>query len=114
MSIGAVSGLSAYQNALADFSKAQKSFQSTASNIAKTSTENAATSFSETLNSSLTSVNDLQAQKGAMVQSFVSGENQNVHELMISMQKASLAVNLTAAVRTKVLEAYRELSKLQF
>ncbi len=49
-----------------------------------------------------------------MITSFASGETQNVHELMISMQKASLAVNLTSAVRNKVLEAYRELSKLQF
>ena len=49
-----------------------------------------------------------------MIQSFASGETQNVHELMITMQKAGLAVNLTAAVRNKVLEAYRELSKLQF
>lgn len=114
MSITAVSGLSAYQNALADFSKTQKSMQSTAASIAKTSTENTVASFSDTLNNSLASVNDLQAQKGAMVQSFVSGETQNVHELMITMQKASLAVNLTSAVRNKVLEAYRELSKLQF
>ena len=56
----------------------------------------------------------MQSQKSAMIQSFASGETQNVHELMITMQKAGLAVNLTAAVRNKVLEAYRELSKLQF
>ena len=61
-----------------------------------------------------TTVNDMQSQKSAMIQSFASGETQNVHELMITMQKAGLAVNLTAAVRNKVLEAYRELSKLQF
>lgn len=70
--------------------------------------------FADTLRDSLTTVNDMQSQKSAMIQSFASGETQNVHELMITMQKAGLAVNLTAAVRNKVLEAYRELSKLQF
>ena len=45
---------------------------------------------------------------------FASGRNQNVHELMITMQKSSLAMKLTTAVRGKVLEAYKELSKMQF
>ncbi len=49
-----------------------------------------------------------------MITSFASGETQNVHELMISMQKASVAMNLTSAVRNKVIEAYKEMSKLQF
>lgn len=39
---------------------------------------------------------------------------QNVHELMITMQKSSLAMKMTSAVRGKVLEAYKELSKMQF
>ena len=62
----------------------------------------------------MNAVNDLQTKKNQMITSFAAGETQNVHELMISMQKASLAVNLTSAVRNTVLEAYRELSKLQF
>ncbi|MEE0814347.1 MAG: flagellar hook-basal body complex protein FliE, partial [Desulfovibrio fairfieldensis] len=35
-------------------------------------------------------------------------------ELMITMQKSSLAMKLTSAVRGKVLEAYKEISKMQF
>jgi flagellar hook-basal body complex protein FliE len=62
----------------------------------------------------LQKVNDLQTEKTSAVESFASGENQNVHELMISLQKAGLAMNLTSAVRNKVMEAYRELSKMQF
>ncbi len=33
---------------------------------------------------------------------------------MITLQKAGLAVNMTSAVRNKVLEAYKELSRIQF
>lgn len=108
-----VTGLQAYNNALADFTKTQRQFQKTAAGLADAKPA-AATSFSETLNNSLATVNNMQAEKSSMIQAFASGETQNVHELMITMQKAGLAVNLTSAVRNKVLEAYRELSRLQF
>jgi len=98
---------------LADFAKARNQVQKSASDIAGAKPA-AVPGFADTLRDSLTTVNDMQSQKSAMIQSFASGETQNVHELMITMQKAGLAVNLTAAVRNKVLEAYRELSKLQF
>lgn len=105
--------IQAYSNALADFQKAQTSLNRKHEETAPAKPVSA-TSFSDTLHDSLNAVNDLQTKKSRMITSFASGETQNVHELMISMQKASLAVNLTSAVRNKVLEAYRELSKLQF
>ncbi|MDM8215637.1 flagellar hook-basal body complex protein FliE [Desulfovibrio piger] len=71
-------------------------------------------SFSQTLSESLARVNDLQQAKAQAVEDFASGRNQNVHELMVTMQKSSLAMKLTTAVRGKVLEAYKELAKLQF
>lgn len=108
-----VTGIQAYNNALAGFTKAQRQFKAAETGIAGDKPA-AVNSFTDTLNQSLATVNDMQAQKSTMIQAFASGENQNVHELMITMQKAGLAVNLTSAVRNKVLEAYRELSKLQF
>lgn len=105
--------IQAYGNAIADFQKAQTSFRKNHESAAPTKAIPTA-NFSDTLHDSLNAVNDLQTKKSQMITSFASGETQNVHELMISMQKASLAVNLTSAVRNKVLEAYRELSKLQF
>lgn len=110
---GDMSGLNAYSNALAEFRKTQGTIKQESSGII--GANNApAQSFTETLQSSLKSVNDLQSEKNTMIESFASGETQNVHELMITMQKAGLAVNLTSAVRNKVLEAYRELTRLQF
>lgn len=115
MSIQSI-GISAYSNAMADFSKAQKSLANTHGEISKSAMgqgiqEN---SFANTLEESLTKVNDMQTEKSAMVKSFASGETQNVHELMITLQKAGLAVKMTTAVRNKVLEGYRELSRIQF
>ena len=71
-------------------------------------------SFTDTLKKSLQKVNDLQEQRNEMIESFAAGEKQNVHELMITLQKAGLAMQMTAAVRNKVLEAYKELMRIQF
>ncbi|SDF28466.1 flagellar hook-basal body complex protein FliE [Desulfovibrio legallii] len=73
-----------------------------------------ASSFTDTATQSLNRVNELQQAKDQAIVDFASGRNQNVHELMIAMQKSSLAMKLTTAVRGKVLEAYKELSKMQF
>ena len=71
-------------------------------------------SFGDTIKSSLNKVNELQSAKAQAIDDFASGRSQNVHELMITMQKSSLAMKLTSAVRGKVLEAYKEISKMQF
>lgn len=107
-------GLNAYATALRNFTQAEKSSQVSSRSASLSSSGSVSSSFSETLRESLGTVNDLQTQKNTMIQSFASGEQQNVHELMISMQKAGLAMNLTAAVRNKVLEAYRELTRISF
>ena len=70
--------------------------------------------FLDTIANSLNRVNELQKAKASAIDDFASGRSQNVHELMITMQKSSLAMKMTSAVRSKVLEAYKEISKMQF
>ena len=110
MSIQSV-GLKAYTNALSNFTKAEKAIKGAGDD---TSSNKVASPFAGALKDSLAKVNDLQQEKKAMITSFASGESQNVHELMISLQKAGLAMNMTAAVRNKAMEAYRELARMQF
>lgn len=71
-------------------------------------------SFSNTVKNSLNRVNELDKAKNQAIEDFASGRRQNVHELMITMQKSSMAMKLTSAVRNKVLEAYKEISRMQF
>ena len=80
----------------------------------KASTTEATQSFAETIEESLAKVNEMQAEKSLMIQDFASGKSQNVHELMITLQKAGLAMDMTSAVRNKVMQAYQELMRLQF
>ncbi len=105
-----ISGISAYADAMRQFTKTDQTIRQHMGQPAARP-ENP---FSETLRQSLGAVNDMQTQKSSMIEAFASGETQNVHELMITLQKAGLAVNMTSAVRNKVLEAYKELTRLQF
>lgn len=74
--------------------------------------QDATRSFTETIKDSLTKVNDMQQEKNGMIESFAAGENQNVHELMITLQKAGLAMNLTSTVRNKIMSAYQEIMRM--
>ncbi|MDK2954683.1 MAG: flagellar hook-basal body complex protein FliE [Desulfovibrionales bacterium] len=69
-------------------------------------------SFATTIKSSLKAVNDQKHESEDMIKSFAAGKTQNVHELMISMQKASVAMSMTSAVRTKVMSAYKEVMNM--
>lgn len=109
MAIASVA-LQAYQKA----SAAQRAFdQKFAQRMTKPEAA-PAESFTSTLKTSLEKVQNLNAEAGKMINSFASGETENVHELMISMQKAGMAVNLTSAVRGKVLQAYQEIMRMPF
>lgn len=71
-------------------------------------------SFTDTMKESLSNVNKLRKESVSMVEAFAAGENQNVHELMIAMQKSSIAMSMTSAVRSKILEAYKEVMRMPF
>ena len=110
MSIITSSAISAYQSSLGIGKGIENKV---ATSLGKTDKPQQG-SFMGALKDSVKKVNELQSQKNEMVESFASGETQNVHELMISLQKAGLAMNMTSAVRGKVLDAYRELTKMSF
>jgi len=76
------------------------------------SAQNEVATFQETMKNSLAEVNELQTEKGAMIEDFASGKNQNVQELMVAMQKADVAMKMTTAVRGKVMEAYKDLMNM--
>ena len=105
-----ITGISAYQDAVRQFNKVSNGIERQLGQFERPP-EN---SFADTMRTSLDKVNGMQTEKNKMIESFASGETQNVHELMITLQKAGIAVNMTSAVRNKVLEAYKELTRLQF
>lgn len=61
----------------------------------------------------VTKVNDLQMQSDKSIQGLASGENKNLHEVMISMEKASISFQFMSSVRNKAMEAYQEVMRMQ-
>jgi len=70
--------------------------------------------FRQVLTEALNNVNALQKSAAAGAQDFALGVDDNIHKVMIATEKAQLAMDMTVAVRNKVLEAYKELMRLQF
>jgi len=61
----------------------------------------------------VTRVNDMQQQSDKAIQGLASGENKNLHEVMISMEKASISFQFMTSVRDKALSAYQEVMRMQ-
>jgi flagellar hook-basal body complex protein FliE len=71
-------------------------------------------SFSEELKSTVKSVNErhLQADQ-SMATASVEGPNK-IHETMIQLEEAEISTRLLLKVRSKALDAYQEIMRMQF
>lgn len=70
--------------------------------------------FGEMLMDVLKEVNQAQNESRATQNAFMTGQpGVEYHDLMIAMERASVAMQLTLQVRNKVLEAYQEINKMQ-
>lgn len=47
------------------------------------------------------------------VRKLATGETNNIHHVMLSLEKAKLSFDLMLQVRTKALEAYQDIMKMQ-
>jgi flagellar hook-basal body complex protein FliE len=52
-----------------------------------------------------------QAERG--LQSLATGEAQNLHQVMISLEEARLGLQLLVQVRNRLLESYQEILRMQ-
>lgn len=70
-------------------------------------------SFMQTLQDSVESVNAQQVQADDLAARFAAGQVENVHDAMISMEKAALSFKFMVEVRNKLLEGYQEVMRMQ-
>jgi len=70
-------------------------------------------SFFDALQSSMEEVNKNQLEADASVKDLIAGKSKNIHETMLQLQKADLSLKTMMQVRNKVLEAYKEIMKMQ-
>lgn len=70
-------------------------------------------SFSEMLATSLAEVNTMQVEANKAIQKLASGQTKNISETMLAVENAELAFKTMNQVRMKVIEAYKEIMRMQ-
>ncbi|MDD5434186.1 MAG: flagellar hook-basal body complex protein FliE [Nitrospira sp.] len=70
-------------------------------------------SFADVLKGSIEKVNGLQAEADQATQQFLVGNDSNIHQVMIAMEKANLSFQMMMQVRNKIVNAYEEMMRMQ-
>lgn len=70
-------------------------------------------SFGDYLKNSIDEVNRLQVESQNYKNLLATGEVDNLHDVMIAAEKANIALQLTMSIRNKVVDAYREIMRMQ-
>lgn len=70
------------------------------------------TSFKTELKQAIQEVDQLQKVADLQTERLVTGQPVDLHNVMITAQKATIALNATIEVRNKVVEAYQEISRM--
>lgn len=70
-------------------------------------------SFGQTLTQALSDVNNLQSEAGKAVESLVSGEGTDLHDVMIAVEKARTSFDLLMEIRNKTIDMYQEIMRIQ-
>lgn len=69
--------------------------------------------FNEIVESFLRDVNTQQVNADAAVQKLVTGETDNVQEVMLQLTQADLSFRMFMELRNKVTDAYQEVMRMQ-
>jgi len=69
--------------------------------------------FADMLQNSINEINSLQQQSADLKSTLVTGELDELHQVMIAAEKSSLSFQLTLQIRNKVVEAYQEIMRMQ-
>src|SRR5580692_8826955 len=66
------------------------------------------------LHQAIDKVGELGSDSDKQIGELVQGNRQDIHNVMIAVEKADVAFQLMMQVRNKIVNAYQEVSKLQF
>lgn len=69
--------------------------------------------FANILKSSIENMNNVEALSDQKTEALVNGNIEDLHEVMIAAQKASITVETTVQIQKKVIDAYNEIMRMQ-
>jgi flagellar hook-basal body complex protein FliE len=70
-------------------------------------------SFSEMMAASIKEVNNMQVEANKAMEKLASGKTKNVSEVLLAADQAETAFKMMNQIRTKVIEAYKEIMRMQ-
>ncbi len=71
-------------------------------------------SFGQLLGKMVRDVNEMQGQAAESVEALARGEVQDLSQVMVKMNKAEIGFKFMMEVRNKLVEAYQEVSRMNF
>lgn len=75
--------------------------------------ETQGTGFGDILQESISAVSEKSRAASVLSEGLVSGQHSNIHETMIAMEESSISFRMLAKAQSKVIDAYKELMRLQ-
>jgi len=80
---------------------------------ARTDAAGTSNAFSQIMNKALDAVDLANKESASQSTSLLTGQSQNIHDIVIAAEKADIALKMTLQVRNKALEAYQEVMRMQ-
>ncbi|MCF8130504.1 MAG: flagellar hook-basal body complex protein FliE [Deltaproteobacteria bacterium] len=74
--------------------------------------ENDSGSFAKTLSGAIDTVNQMKNEADHSIRKLAEGKDVDIHQTMISMEKASVSFKLLMQTRNKVIDAYKEMMRM--
>lgn len=79
----------------------------------KTTPAEAQANFANTFKVAIENLNEIQAESDKMTERLAAGEAQDLHQVMITAQKASITLETTVQIQQKAIDAYNEIMRMQ-
>lgn len=94
--------------------KASTAMQPQSSTLQSLSSTADANNFISSLNTSIASLEEGQLSAEQAVQGLVTGDAENLHQVMIQTSEAQISLELAVQLRNKCIEAMNEMKNMQF
>lgn len=79
----------------------------------RTTPDQARTEMSTSFKDMLKQVNDAQIKSDVETEKLITGKTDDLHNVMITAEKASITLQTAVEVRNKAIEAYQEVMRMQ-
>jgi flagellar hook-basal body complex protein FliE len=79
-----------------------------------TSSSDSSSGFWDALKTTLNQVQQVQGEADQKVTDLVTGKGEDIHSAMAAVEKADLSFQLVMQVRNKIVQAYQQVSQIQF